>query len=295
MIKDIFRNNKLAHKLYDNIMTIFFRCMPKISTKVHFFFTMGYHLSLKNPQTFNEKINWLKFNDNVKLKTECADKYLVRTYVAGKGFDYILNELFFLYEETNEIKFEELPTRFVLKTNHSCGTNIIVNNKETIDEGKIKATLEKWLNKKYGYYPYEPQYLNINPKILCEKNLCDKDGEAPEDYKFYCSKGKLLMFSIINRLPKPHLPEIYHFDENKQFIEASIEGCQNIPAVPSNIDKMIDIAKKLSADFKFVRVDLYSIGGKIIFGELTFTPTGGFYNYISKDLDLMMGKKLDLN
>ena len=295
MKKSKLKNNKIINTTYNSIMKTAFQISPRTATKVFFRVSMGYPLSLDNPKTFNEKINWLKFNDDLELKTKCADKIEVRNYVESKGLKNILNDIYYIYDIPQDINFEKLPNSFVLKTNHSCGTNIIVNDKNNINKEETLIKLDKWLKTKYGTYPYEPQYLNIEPRILCEKNLCDNYGEVPEDYKFYCSKGKVLMFSIIHRPPKPQLPHIYHFNEKKEFLETNYNNYKELPKIPNNIDDMLEVARKLSEDFNFVRVDLYDFNDKdIIFGELTFTPTGGFYNYISKELDLKIGEMISI-
>ena len=225
MNKEKIKNNAFMVNTYELCRKIGYILSPKLATKIEFYVSMGYKLNLNNPKSFNEKINYLKFNDDLNLKTICADKLKVRSYIKNKGYENLLNKIYVDgVDSIEQIDFSKLPKKFVIKTNHSCGTNIMVFDKNKLDIEKIKKQYKIWMKEKYGKVPYEPQYLNIEPKIIVEENLCDKENEILEDYKFYCSKGKVMMFSIIIRHPKPELPHIYHFDTNLNFIESSYRG-----------------------------------------------------------------------
>lgn len=281
----------MFRELFRKIMAIISTFSPTLTSKIYYETKLKKKLDLKNPKTFNEKLMWLKLNEyeNDKLITQCADKYKVREYVENCGCGEILNELIGVYDNVEQIDSEKLPDKFVLKCNHAAGYNIICQDKSKLDIDKTKKQLKKWLKSDYWKYVAELQYKNVEKKIICEKFLESKDGNAIEDYKIYCFNGKPLfcMVCVGRNFGKP---KYYFMDRDWKLMRinpAGIYASSNFTIdKPDCIDEMYMYAEKLAKPFKFVRTDFYDYNGKIIFGELTFTPAGcvdGNYNDSSQE------------
>ncbi len=266
-------------EIFRNSMGIISNFSPTLTSKIYYRAAIGKKLNLKNPQTFNEKLMYLKLNEyeNNELITQCVDKYKVREYVEKVCGKEILNELLGVYDNANEIDFNKLPKKFVLKCNHAAGFNIICEDKNKLDIEETRKKLNKWLKTDYWKYVAEVQYKNVEKKIVCEKFLESKDGNSIEDYKIYCFNGKpkFCMLCIGRNLGKP---KYYFLDIDWKLMRINPAGKSapenfKVPK-PECIDKMYEYAEKLAKPFKFVRVDFYDYESKPIFGELTFTPAG---------------------
>lgn len=149
-------------------------------------------INWSSPKNLNEKINWLKFNSDTSVWTKLADKYLVRDYVKERGLSSILVELYGVWDDACDIDFNLLPTSFVLKTNHGCGTIIVVKNKNSINEDEVRKQLNTWLQLKFGTIYAEPHYNSIKPKIIAEEYLKNDNANSTSlvDYKVFCLEGK---------------------------------------------------------------------------------------------------------
>lgn len=236
----------------------------------------GYELNLEYPQTFSEKIQWIKVNCHDQLMTQCADKYRVREYVKKCIGEKYLTKFYGIWKNSDEIDFESLPKQFVLKTNHSSGQVIIVRDKNELSIVNVKKQLNKWLSENYYYVTGEWVYKNIAPVIICEE-LLDDDIL---DYKFYCFNGEPKFLYVSEGLGRDQKKAKMNFVDlawhKTEFQREDFLQFEKIPSRPKNFEEMIAIASKLSGKFYFVRVDLYSIKGVIKFSELTFYPNGGF-------------------
>ncbi|MCL2597699.1 MAG: hypothetical protein FWD66_08615 [Paludibacter sp.] len=264
--------------------------------KQRFYYQMrGKKLSYHNPKTLSEKIHWLsrywyQFNPIV---IQCADKYAVRDYVKKCGYEDALVPLLGIWDKAEDIDFETLPQKFVLKCNHGSGYNIIVEDKLKLDIKQTKQKLNCWLNEKFGLNMYEFHYQNIKPKIICEKYLEFSDF----DYKYYCINGKpnfILVVHSRNFGDKSYALNSYSLDweEINVLFEPKISDIA--VSKPSKLTEMTEMAQKLSAPFPFVRTDFYYVDDKIYFSELTFTPNSGLANYLTSSYDRELGKKLEL-
>lgn len=227
----------------------------------------------KNPRNFNDETMNLKFSyKNNDLVSRCTDKYSVRDYVKENNCEEILNELYGVYNIPDEIDFNNLPNKFVLKCTHGCGYNIICYDKEKLDIRETKKKLDKWLREKYGWATGELHYLNIKPRIICEKLIETSNNTLPKDYKFYCFNGICKGILVCSEREKTLKQNFFDINWNElDYIKERKKGDKNIEK-PKYLEKMIQYAENLSKNFKFVRVDLYENDEKIIFGELTFTP-----------------------
>ncbi len=267
---------------------------PNLSSRILFFIRIKKFPNLKNPQTFNEKATWLKLNKyaNDELVIKCADKYRVREYIESKGYASILNELYGVYDNFNDIDFSKLPQKFALKCNHGCAYNLICEDKSSFDIKNAEKKVNSWLKEKYGCATTELHYTKIKPKIIIEKYLCDKKGEMPTDYKFYCFNGKVKFIVVCSErgMHGKTKYDYYDTDWNELPYGLSIYNSNKTCKKPKNLNEMIKISEDLSSDFPFVRVDLYNTKEKIIFGELTFTPACSCDHTITKEADAIIGK-----
>lgn len=274
------------------------RISPLLNTKVVYFMKFKKRIDLKNPQTLDEKIQYLKFHDYYKnlVVTQCADKYAVRDYVKQCGCEEILNELYYAWDCVDEIEWDKLPNRFVIKWNFGCGQNLICYDKESLNVEDAKQKLKDWYKTKDTFYlAYsEMQYKGIPPKIVCEKLIETESGGLPVDYKLYCFNGKAdCVLVCVGRDLTGHNTKYYFFDRNWNLLrinkagKAAPEGF-TVPK-PNNIEKVFDYAEILSKPFPFVRADFYLENGHVIFGELTFTPSGGFDNNRLPETQLLFG------
>ena len=270
----------------------------KIDSKLRFNKT----LNLNNPETLADKVSFIELHEQSPLAPMCSDKAEVRNYVSQHGFQDILIPLVMKPVDTVEqIDFDQLPETFILKATHGCRMNYVVKDKSLLNENECKKIMKKWLNTNYGTYSIEPHYLNIPPRVYAEQYIEDLNGLI--DYKFHCLNGKpefCLVCSGRNDKKGESMEVLLSlFDMQWNFINEIVDyknerkGPSDIPK-PVNFIKMKEISTRLSQDFKFVRIDLYEYEGKILFGEMTFSPACCAFPYFSKEFDLEMGRKLKL-
>ena len=270
---------------------------PKLSVRTLFRIYHHRKLNLDNPQTLDEKIQWMKLNyykDNELVK-QCADKLRVREYVKDCGLEHILNPLIKTYHHASEINWDELPDKFVLKWNFGCGGNVICPDKSQLDIPATIRDLDRFEKIKFHLIAAEPQYDFKEKRILCEQFIETEDGHSPVDYKFYCFNGEALYVLCCIGRGTQEKPDFYFFDRHWQLQRLNRQGKAapegfTLPK-PEGIDRLFDYAEKLSKPFPFVRADFYLEKGKAYFGELTFTPGGGFDRGRLPETDLLFGQK----
>jgi len=243
----------------------------------------GRELNLENPQTFDERVWFLKYNVRDPLNNKCSDKYRVREYVKECGLEHILNELYAVYESVEDIDFDKLPDRCFLKCNNASGANMIYDRSKNFDYERFLRSFTDALNSDYYWVGREWNYRHIKPLILSEKVLEDKNGKLPLDYKIMCFAGepRLLFLDIgVATEQGEHAEEyyrnIYDMDFNLLPVKETRENYLGDEIVkPENWDKMVEYARILSKPFRHCRVDLYNIDGEVYFGEITFHHGGG--------------------
>jgi len=257
--------------------------------------TVGYFPNIDHPQTFNEKIQWLKLYYHNPLLTKCADKYLVREYIIEKIGEEYLVPLLGVYDNENQINFDKLPNKFVLKLNNSSRHNIICQDKDNLDIIDTKTKLKKWLKPSSNlyYYSYEWAYRDIKPKIVCEKFLETK--EDLKDYQFLCFHGKVEMLQVASERKTGVKVDFYDLNWKRLLLRKLSPNSENGVKKPYLFNQMIEIAEKLSQDFPLVRVDLYEVNKQIFTGELTFYPNAGMGKFNPISWDYKLGKLIDLN
>lgn len=259
--------------------------------------TMDYPLNLENPKSFNEKLQWLKLYDRNPLYTKLVDKYEVREYISEKiGDDYLI-PLLGVWDDPEEIDFDSLPNKFVLKCNHNSGLGMcICTDKSKIDIKKVKNELKSGLAQNYYLNGREWPYKNVSRKIICEKYMTDETGKNLRDYKFYCFDGKPKIVGIYQDRNSDKETTGDFFDMNFEWVDLrfGMPNALNKPQKPQKFQEMIKIAEILSEGMPEVRVDLYISNNKIYFGELTFFDGGGFDKIEPLEWDYKLGSWIKL-
>lgn len=267
----------------------------KDGIKKQYFWKMHRFFDIKNPKLFTEKIQWLKLYDCTPIKTQLADKLLVRDWVKNKIGEQYLKKIFGIYNTFEDIDFSAMPPEYVIKANHGCNMQLLVIEGGKPDKIKHTKMFDRFLNTNYAYKSrFELHYKDIKPMLFTEEYI--KNTNELFEYLFFCFNGepRFVLFASGKRSAQI---ECTMFDINWNNCRFNYGGRlhENIIPKPENFEEMLDIARTLSKDFKFVRVDLHNINGKIYFGEMTFTPAGGFMRFNPKKYDLILGNMLKLD
>jgi len=247
-----------------------------------FYREVGYFPDFKNPKTFNEKINWMKFNYYNPQEEKIIDKYEFKNYIKNKlKKDYTV-PLIDVYEDVNEINFDKLPQKFVIKSTISGGSSgvEIIKDKNKTDINKLKYKFNNLLQEWHSiyYYSFCRGYKNIKPRIIIEEYI-EQNNHQLYDYKFFCFNGEIKIIEFISNRKNGNFCASFYDENWKKLNLYSSNHKTGKSAKPKNFEKMKEIAKILSNDFPFVRVDMYNINGKIYIGEMTFTPLSGFMKF----------------
>jgi len=251
---------------------------PVLATRIIYRHAMGCALDLQNPTTYNEKLLWLKLYHETPLMIQCGDKYGVRSYVEEKGCPELLNELYGAYDSVEEIDFSVLPKRFVLKITNACGYNIICD-KDTLDEQKVRRQLKKWRKKTFGLATAEPHYAKMRSKIISERFLYDTHTSSLNDYRVHCLNG-VPVYIAATDLQRTGPYRVLRFDFERNVINIPGEPFPEadlLTMIPDDgqLARLKAYATVLSRGIKLVRIDFYVVDGKILLGEMTFTPGAG--------------------
>jgi len=255
---------------------------------------IGFSLNLKRPMSFNEKLNWMKLYDRNPFYTLIVDKYLVRDYISQKiGEDY-LTPLLGVYDSPEEIDWETLPCKFVLKVNNGCKFNILCYDKSVLD---IPAAMEKmstWLMDNGYFHAREWPYKNVQTKIICEAYLEGDPDWGLLDYKFFCFNGEPVYVAVDFDRFTYHTQFFYDMEWQRQPFVQGLPTAERDAPKPQNFDEMVSLARKLSEGFPFLRVDLYNFAGKVYFGELTLHPAADFKMITPVKYEWLLGEMVTL-
>lgn len=298
IIKELLKENVLilttylkANKMY---FAVLYSVSPILASKYLYRKATGKKLNLKEPQDFNEKLQWLKLYWQNPLVVKCADKYEVRNYIKNCGCEEILNELYGVYENTSEIDWDNLPQRFALKCTHGCGFNIICDDKDKLDKDQTLTKLNEWLNIKYDRYAAEVHYGKMKPRLLCEQYIETTSGFLPNDYKVYCFNGKPELVLICTDRAVGYKRVFLDLKWKKVALVKEDIPNSHLPDKPNCFSEMLEYAEKLAKPFPFVRVDFYDYNGNPILGEMTFTPVGCMATYYNDSGLKLLGDMLQL-
>jgi len=283
---------------YHAVFRLFFRLInklsPELATKLLHYKTTGKWINLKNPKDFNEKLQWLKLNEDQALKSVCADKYAVYQYIEKNYDSSILNKLIAGYGKPSDIEWDKLPDKFAMKCNHGCGYNIVTKNKKELDRNKVTKQMNKWLGEKYGQKLLEPHYDLIEPKIIVEEYIESRVDLFPLDYKIYCFNGVAKLVLVCSEREESLKLDFFDLEWNRLSVGHKEDESTKIIEKPACFDEMVRHAEALSQPFTFVRVDFYDKDGVPLLGELTFTPAANMATYYNDcGLDFL-GNMMDL-
>lgn len=262
---------------------------------------VGYKLNLNNPKTINEKMQWLKLNDRNPLYTQLVDKYEVKKYISELiGGKYVVPTIG-VYNSFDEIDFDELPNKFVLKCTHDSGGLCVCRDKSKLNIKKIKNKIDKSMKRDYWCFTREWQYKNVKPRIIVEEILENKDNTKQlEEYDIFCFNGipKMIMKCVGDRDKGEQRYNSFYNINNELlpfrwgFPSMNIYGNEKLDE--PKIKEMINISKKISKNSKFMRVDLHKCNDKIYFNEITFFHWAGLMKFDNRDWDYIIGDYLEL-
>lgn len=289
--------DSIAYKTRRKMQVIAHKLLPDtLMSKVYFKLVLGKKMDIKNPKTFNEKLQWLKLYYYPENKTvvQCSDKYAVRKYIEEKGYGDTLVPLLGTWEKAEDITWDNLPEKFVLKCNHGCAYNILCPDKQEFDKKKAEKQLNSWLKEDFGAFNIEVHYSRITPRLItCEEYL----GDCITDYKFFCFNGKPQCIYVSNDLVHDRQAQIGFFYLDGTKMPLKRDDYTDISSVefPAYFDEMRNMAEQLAKDFPFVRVDFFIANGKYYFAELTFTPGACMMPFNPDKFDLEWGDMLDIS
>lgn len=274
-------------------------CILPDKTYIKMKYRMKFHrkIDLKKPKTFNEKLQWLKLYDRKPEYSQMVDKYEAKKYVASIiGEDHIIPTLG-VWERFEDIDFDALPNQFVLKCTHDSGGLVICRDKSKLDKVVAEKKINASLRTNYFYQGREWPYKNVKPRIIAEKYMEDGSSKNLTDYKFYCFNGIPKYLYVSTGLENHATASISFLTLDWVFApfgRSDFKPFTELPPKPTKFDEMLEIAARLSAGYKFLRVDLYQIENQIYFSEYTFSPCGGMMPFDPPEWDEELGKLIDL-
>ena len=257
---------------------------------------MDKKLNLENPQSFNEKLQWLKLHDRNPEYTKMVDKYEVRKYISEKIGEEYLVPLLGVWDSFDEIDFDKLPNQFVLKCTHDSGGIVICKDKSKLDIAAAKKKISKCMKRNFYWQNREWPYKNVKPRIIAEKFMTDESGTELKDYKIMCFNGKFRCSFVCSERYSNDGLRVTFFDTdwNKMPFERHYPSSSKDIKKPVNYEKMIELAETLAEGIRFVRIDFYEIQGKIYFGEITFFPGSGTEEFTPEEWDYKLGEMIKL-
>ena len=266
----------------------------RLYLKIFYRLAMGEALNLKNPKTYNQKIQWLKLYNTNPLYSKMVDKFQVRDIITEKlGSEYLI-PLLDIWSCFEEIDFSKLPAQFVLKTTHDSGNVIVCKDKETFDFAKARKRLTKSLKTNYFYKSREYPYKYAVPRIIAEEYMYDVTQEELTDYKFFCFNGKPELLQITSSKGIKKYVNYYDIEFNPLDLATGSHTPNKELIKPANYSDMLKIAELLSKDIIHVRIDLYSINNRVYFGEYTFHNSGGIVNFSPPEWNERLGDMIEL-
>lgn len=298
-MKKIVRFLNNPYRILARIVKGRFYFLPdKVYLNIVYRASFGKSINWKDPQTYNEKLQWLKINDRKSIYSRMVDKYEAKEYVANIiGRNHIIPTLA-VCDTFDDIDFKNLPDKFVIKTTHDSGTVIICKDKKTFDYKNAKKIINRSLNHNFYYWGREWPYKNVKPRIIIEKYMEDETSKELKDYKWFCFNGvPKAMFIATDRFTPNTDTKFDFYDMNFRHLpftngHPNVDGAEILK--PEGFDEMKNLAAKLSKNIPQVRVDFYVINGDIYFGELTFFHWSGFVPFKPEKWDYTFGSWISL-
>jgi hypothetical protein len=262
------------HAARANGMTMLAKTSPELLSRLRYREAWGRWPDLRKPATFDEKLLWLNLYWRHPLKTECGDKFALRGWVERQQLGHLLPRLYDVYDSVDTIDFDALPERFVMKCSHGFKCNVLCNSRAELDVEAVRRQLATWMATDFSRRKGELHYAGMTPRIICEEFLDDGTGRLPTDYKLYCFGGHVHCTLVCSDRQTNGNAASDYFDRawNRLAYDRGASARRAIPQ-PAAYGQMLAAAETLSAPFPFVRVDFYSVRGRAILGEMTFTPS----------------------
>lgn len=286
-----------------NVAALIGRNYPELIVRIRYRLRFHKRINLVKPIDLNEKIQYLSLRTDTSEWSRLSDKYAVREYVEECGLGHILNSLYGVWDRASDIDFIKMPDKFVIKTTHGSGDAILVRDRTKADLEDIKKKIDTTLHETYGLSEGNLHYSRIKPRVVIEE-LIENDAQSAMysssliDYKIWCFNGKArYIWACTSRTA--HSTKVMTYDTgwnahpeysvfNSHYMRDTL-----IPK-PVNLELMLETAERLAAPFPVVRVDLYNLAGRIVFGEMTFTSLGGLMDFYTDDFLLMTGEMIEL-
>lgn len=284
-------SNKFAKKIRYSL-----RFLPdELYIQLNYFAHFKKFADLRNPKTYNEKLNWLKLHDRNPLYTELVDKYAVKEYIDRKiGGGYTIPTLG-IWNSFDEIDFDALPDQFVLKCTHDSEGLVIVQDRTRFNKSKARVKITNALRQNFYHIGREYPYKDVQPRIIAEPYMVDNRYGELRDYKFFCFNGvPRVMFIATGRSVDNVKFDYYDLNFTHMDIKQKYDNSDEKIERPKSFDEMLELARKLSKEFPHVRVDFYEVNGKVYFGELTFYHFSGFMPFQPNEWDVIFGNWLDI-
>ena len=260
---------------------------------------MGKKLDLENPQTFNEKLQWLKLHDRNPLYTKLVDKIAVKDWVAKRIGPQFVTPTYAVWENVDDINLDTLPNQFVLKTNHDSGSVVVCRDRDSFDFEAAKKELRRSLKRNFFYFGREWPYKGVKPRVFAEEYLHPAEGQNDlTDYKFYCFNGEPFFLYVSQGLENHATARISFLSMDWKFApftRSDYAPFETLPKKPRSFDKMVQLSRILAKRIPFVRADFYDNCGTVLFSELTFSPCSGLMPFNPPEWDEKIGGLLDLN
>lgn len=272
----------------------FARIIPEVPyLKIIFYLSLKYKLNLKNPQSFNEKLQWLKLHDRKSEYINLVDKYEAKNILAKKyGTEFIIPTIG-LYNNFNQINIDMLPSQFVIKTTHQSGGVVVCTDKKKFDIEKAKCIINRKLRKNLYYWGLEWPYKYVKPRIIIEEYI-GTDSDL-KDYKLMCFNGKVRCTFVCSNRNKNLNIDFFDINWNHLPFERHYPASNTMINKPINYNKMISIAEDISKNMRFVRVDFYEVESRLYIGEITFYPGCGLEEFTPQKWDYILGSWINLN
>lgn len=296
MLKERLNENKLKRALVAPFRNIVKTISKTLYVKLEYKYITHHKCNLKNPKRYTEKLQYLRLFSYPKneLVTKCASRDGVREYIKEIGLENILIPIYGVYDKFDDIDFNLLPEKFVMKCTHACAFNYICTDKKSINVNELRAKFNTWLNTNYGKKTCEMHYSKIKPRIIIEQYI----GNYPDEYKFHVFNGKAKYLYLVTGRNSDIKYNNYYIDftpfDGAQFNGWDKRDEKEIKKSP-HYEEMVKLAELIAKPFPFVRVDLYEVDGQIYFGEMTFTPAKGTLIFDDDSCDFEIGEWLDIS
>jgi len=256
--------------------------------------SMGVKPNLRNPVKYSEKVQWAKLNDRKEIYHKYVDKYDVRKIVGERIGEEYLIEVYDVLDRVEDIDWDALPDKFVIKCTHGSNANVICTNKKRLNREHEAKKLRKWMKREWFWYGREWSYKGVEHRLLIEKFISDTDT-TPDDYKVFCCNGKPVLIEVHTDRFENHSFKLYDTNWNSLDIVKGYNNMEDEREKPDCLTEMISLSEELARDTYISRIDWFYVSGRLYFGEITMYPASGFFKRDNEDIDIQLGGYIDIN